>query len=67
MIVASKDDGIYYNTVTKQLCDLDETFQIRSICEVIYDEEEGHVYMLCNKHKEILGIFLIQFEAQDPE
>ena len=65
-IVASKDDGIYCNFKTKKQLDLDDLYQISNICEIIHDEEEGNFYMLVNKHKGMLGLFLIQMDEANP-
>ena len=38
-IVASQDDGIYYNFRTKYYLDLDNEYQISNIKEIIHDHE----------------------------
>jgi hypothetical protein len=50
-IVASLEDGIFYNHNTQEFVDLDELFEISSIKEIIYDYEDRMVYLLANKHK----------------
>ena len=42
--------------------DLDELYDITCIQEIIYDDEDGNFYMLVNKHKGKLGLFLIQMD-----
>ena len=40
--------------------DLDELYSISNIQEIIYDHDDCKFYMLVNKHKGKLGLFLIQ-------
>ena len=49
-IVASQDDGIYYNFKNKKFVDLDEKYDITNIKEIIYDHEEKVFYLLANKY-----------------
>ena len=65
-IIASIDDGIYYNHKRNQLVDLESLYNIGNICEIIHDCEEKCFYMLVNKYQEKLGIHLIQFDEEDP-
>jgi len=65
-LIASQDDGIYYNHRSKEFIDLDHTYKIRNIAEIIHDEEENYFYMLVNKHKEKLGLFLIRLDEENP-
>ena len=65
-IIASQDDGIYFNHRTKEFVDLDHAYQIRSISEIIHDPEENYFYLLVNKHKEKLGLFLIRIDEDNP-
>jgi len=44
------------------MIDLDEKFRMSNIKEMIYDEEDGSFYLLANKYKEKLGMFLIRFD-----
>lgn len=46
--------------------DLDELFHISNIKEIIHDHEERVFYLLANKFKEKLGIFLIRFDENNP-
>ena len=66
-IIASQDDGLYYNHKSKEFVDLDHAFNIKNICEIIHDDEEGTFYLLVNKYQEKLGIYLIRFSDQQPE
>jgi hypothetical protein len=66
-IIASIDDGIYYNNRSKEQIDLDETFKVCNIKEIIYDDEEKLFYMLANKYKDKLGIFMVRFRESNPK
>ena len=65
-IIASADDGIYYNHRTKVQVDLDELYNISSIKELIHDHEDRCFFLLCNKFEGKLGLFLIRFDEFDP-
>lgn len=65
-IIASQDDGIYYNHSTRSFKDLDDKFKISNIKEIIHDHEEGAFYILANKYHEKLGLFLIKFDEHKP-
>ena len=65
-MIASQDDGIYFNHRTRQFVDIDELYKIQNIKEIIHDHEDRHFYILCNKYKEKLGIFLIRMDENDP-
>jgi hypothetical protein len=47
--------------------DLDELFEIGQIVSTIYDQEEQSFYMLCNFMQDIVGLYLIKFEAKNPK
>lgn len=66
-IVASSDDGVYYNSRLRQFIDIDELFLISNIKEIIHDEEDRVFYLLANKHKEKLGLFMIRFHEDNPQ
>ena len=61
------DDGIYYDFKCRKFIDLDELYGIRSIKEIIHDEEDRNFYLLANKYREKLGIFLIRFSEPNPK
>jgi len=65
-IIASQDDGIYYNHRTRAFVDLDEHFKITNIKEIIHDHEDRVFYLLCNKYMGKLGLFLIVFDEFNP-
>jgi hypothetical protein len=65
-VIASLDDGIFFNHVTGQFYDLDEMYDISSIKEIIYDHEDRMFYLLANKFQERLGVFIIRFNELDP-
>ena len=65
-IIASADDGIFYNFKSDKYVDLDEEFKMSNIAQMIYDQEERKFYLLANKYNEKLGFYLIQFDENDP-
>ena len=66
-IIASIDDGIYYNHKTRLYVDLDEEFKISNIKEIIHDHEDRVFYLLANKYQEKLGLFMIRFSEANPQ
>jgi hypothetical protein len=60
------DDCIYYHHKTAKFIDLKEAYKVSNIKEIIYDEEAQLFYLLANKFKEKLGVFLIKFDEEDP-
>lgn len=58
-IIASAEDGLHYNLVTRVWTDLDNLFKIASIQEITHDTEDDVFYILANSYKDKLGIFLI--------
>lgn len=66
-VVASQEDGIYYNLETERVEDLDEAFEISSVTQVVHDAEERCFYMLCNRFASKTGIYLIKFDEDDPQ
>lgn len=65
-IIASQDDGIYFNHRTGAFVDLDENFKVTNIKEIIHDNEDRVFYMMCNKYMGKLGLFLIMFDEFNP-
>ena len=65
-IIASHDDGIYYNHRNRKFVDLDQKFDISNIKEIIHDYEEKCFYVLSNKYQQKLGMFLIKFSESTP-
>ena len=63
MITASPQDGIYLDLRDKKKChevDLDELYNIGSMKEIIFDNEDACFYILANKFEEKLGFFIIR-------
>ena len=65
-VVASPEDGIYYNKKSQLEVDIDETYEISNIKEIIYDHEEGYFYLLANKYQEKLGFFVLKIHKERP-
>lgn len=66
-IIASSEDGIYFNMENGAWIDLDETYDIGQIKEIVHDDESNQIYFLANKHKGKIGVFMIKFHEQDPK
>ena len=49
-IVASPEDGIFYDRNKKEEIDIDSDYEISNIKEIIYDHEDGFFYLLANKY-----------------
>ena len=49
-IIASVDDGIWFDHETRESIDLDQAFKISNIREIIHDSEDNAFYILSNKN-----------------
>jgi hypothetical protein len=65
-IISSNHDGIYFNHNNDSMIDLDKLFKVSKIEQVIQDHEDRSFYMLCNKYKEKLGVYMIKFDEKSP-
>lgn len=67
-IVASLDDAmLYYSKQQAQaFFDLDDTYKISDIKEIINDHEDQCFYLVANKYQDKLGVFIIRFDEDDP-
>jgi hypothetical protein len=59
MVIASDKDGIYQNLKNNFHADLDNEFKIGRIKQIIYDIENQVFYILANKYKRKIGMYLI--------
>lgn len=66
-IVASPEDGIFYDKAKQHEVDIDEQYEISNIKEIIYDHEEGFFYLLANKYQEKLGFFVLKINKDVPQ
>ena len=66
-VVASTDDGIWFDLKTHREVDLDRLFKIRMILDIIFDTETKEFYMLSNKRYGKLGFFLVKFNCNEPK
>lgn len=62
-------DGIYVDVSgTKPVAiDIDETFEIGAIKEIIYDVEDQLFYICCNKYKGRLGFYVVSFNEKSTD
>ena len=69
MILASNEDCIYVNLKKKGPdveFDLDENFHISCIEEAIYDAQDKCFFIIANKLKGQLGLYLLKISEEDP-
>ena len=59
-------DVIYTNLNTMEEYDIDEEFDIDVLAAVSFDSEDQHFYILSNKHKNLLGFFLLCIDKDTP-
>jgi hypothetical protein len=64
-VVASADDGIYINTITKQEVDIDELFGVGLIKNIKFESETREFYVLCNREGQKLGFYVLKFSEKD--
>ena len=65
-MVSSEDDAIYLNMNTDQEVDIDKMYQVDKIREIRIDQEDGIVYIIANRYKEVYGVYIVQFMENDP-
>ena len=65
-IIASVEDGIYFNMNNGAWIDLDELYNISLIKEIIHDDQAQMFYLLANKFEGKSGVFLIKFHELNP-
>jgi len=63
-IIASADDSIYLNLYNRNEIDIDEEFQISCMKSIFYDT--GSFYILANKARGKLGLFLVRMNCYHP-
>ena len=66
-LTASNDDGIYTDIDKDIELDMDETYSVQMIKEIIYDADEDMFYFLSNKYEEKLGFFVIRINENNPK
>lgn len=66
LLVASQEDCIYINLRDKLEVDIDKTYSVSAIKEIIYDYEDHEFYILANKLQELLGFFVFTIKEEDP-
>jgi hypothetical protein len=65
-VVASGEDGIWVNNVTKKEVDLDYLFEVSDIRSIVYDSDDDKFYLIANRLRGTIGFYLLRFDAQDP-
>jgi len=65
-IVSGPTDCIYFNHEKNEMVDLDQLFGVQAIKEIEYDAEDRVFYLLSNKYKDKLGVFLLRFDEDNP-
>ena len=63
---ASTHNGVYVNLIDDYCIDMDKEFRIADIREIIYDSEDRNFYLLSNKHKGKIGIYVAKIFESDP-
>lgn len=59
-------DGFWVNLKEKNDVDLDELYNIDSITQIVFDQEDKFFYFLCNKKNGFIGFYLIKFQESNP-
>lgn len=66
-IIATPQDGIYFNMNNGMWVDLDELYDIGGIKEIIHDADARQIYFLANRFQGRMGVFLIKFHEDSPK
>lgn len=67
MIAASAEDAVMVNLETGVQADLVAANDIGSVQEIIYDHEDRAFYIMANKYRDMLGVFLLKVFEDSPE
>ena len=65
-MIASPEDGFHIDLKSNKETDFSKQYEVDSIKEVIYDQEESQYYILSNKFEEKLGFFILKINEYDP-
>ena len=65
-VCGSMEDGIWVDINTNREEDLDIMFNVSLVLDVIIDTESKEYYLMCNKHKGMIGFYLIKFQSHEP-
>lgn len=60
-MVASRQDGIWADVKNGKEVDLDEEYEVGLIQDVVFDQDDGQFYFLCNMRQAKIGFYLIRF------
>jgi hypothetical protein len=66
MIAATEQDGIHVNLMTDTETDLDELLEVSRLKSVEYDLELGLFYILANKYRQGVGVYVVMLDAKEP-
>ena len=66
MVSASEEEALFVNLETKEKFNLDKIYEISDIKEIIYDSDEKAFYIMANRHKFELGIYLLKIYQNNP-
>jgi hypothetical protein len=66
MLVSNEYDSVWINIKEKEEIDMDELYGIAIIKATIYDQEDEEFYLLCNFRHDLVGFYVVKFEAKNP-
>ena len=62
-MVSSRQDSLYVNMENQTECDIDETYSIDNIRQIVFEGTENYFYVVSNSYKSKLGIFVIKINV----
>jgi hypothetical protein len=65
-VLASESDGWWFNEVTEKAIDLDHSYSVDCIKEIVYDIDERKFFFLANNKNGKIGFFMTCFEELNP-
>lgn len=65
-VSASEEEALFVNLDTKERFNLDKINEISDIKEIIYDSDDRAFYIMANRHKFELGIYLLKIYQDKP-
>ena len=61
-VLASENDGYWFNEKTGESIDLDDAYSVDAIKEIVYDQDEKIFYFMANSCRNKTGFYMTCFE-----
>ena len=66
-IISNSQDSVYIKIKDKAYVDIDSKYKISSMKQIVYDLEFQTFYIMANKYRGKLGLFIIKLDEENPD